>query len=178
MQVRHKGGASGAFLELTRRIVSSVQAYDARVIVNDRADIARLAGAAGVHVGQSDLTVEDVCRVAGPDVLVGVSTHDRDQIDAALAGSAAYVAVGPVYGTTTKDTGYTARGLDLVRYGAGRGRPIVAIGGITIDRVREVMEAGASAVAVISDLLSTGDPEQRTREYLLRCQQAAGDDRI
>jgi thiamine-phosphate pyrophosphorylase len=78
------------------------------------------------------------------------------------------VAVGPIFGTATKDTGYSARGLELVRHAAGRGKPIVAIGGITLERVDLVVEAGAGAVAVIGDLLVGGDPERRTREFLAR----------
>ena len=125
-----------------------------------------MAGSAGVHVGQDDLPVADVRRIVGPDAIVGLSTHDRAQIDAALATDATYVAVGPVYGTVTKDTGYDARGVELVAYAANRGKPIVAIGGITLERAPEVLRAGASAVAVITDVLIGGDPEARTREYL------------
>ena len=93
-------------------------------------------------------------------------------MDEAVAGTATYVAVGPIFGTATKDTGYSARGLELVRYAAGRGKPVVAIGGITLDRVERVVEAGASAVAVIGDLLTGGDPERRTREFLARLARA------
>lgn len=124
-----------------------------------------MCGAVGVHVGQDDLPVDEARRLLGPDAIVGVSTHDREQVDRALAGAASYVAVGPVYGTATKDTGYTARGLDLVRYAAGRGKPIVAIGGITLARAPAVLAAGASSLAVITDLLS-GDPEARARAFL------------
>ena len=85
------------------------------MIVNDRADIARLAGAAGVHVGQDDLPPAEVRRDRRAGAIVGLSTHDAAQVDAALASPADYVAVGPIFGTATKDTGYDARGLDLVR---------------------------------------------------------------
>ena len=122
-----------------------------------------MSGASGVHVGQEDLSVDEVRAIAGPTAVVGLSTHDERQVDDALAGRATYVAVGPIFGTATKDTGYSARGLDLVRYAAGRGKPVVAIGGITLERVAAVVEAGASAVAVIGDLLTGGDPEGRTR---------------
>jgi thiamine-phosphate pyrophosphorylase len=144
------------------------------VIVNDRADLARLAGAAGVHVGQDDLGPADVRRLLGRDAIVGVSTHDERQIDAALTTTATYLAVGPVFATATKDTGYTARGLDLVRRAAGRGMPVVAIGGITLATAPEVLRAGATAVAVITDVLTCGDPAARTREYLAALR-AAGD---
>jgi thiamine-phosphate pyrophosphorylase len=136
------------------------------LVINDRADIARLSRAAGVHVGQDDLPVAEVRRLVGPDGVVGVSTHDAGQLDAALETSATYVAVGPIFGTSTKDTGYSARGIDLVRAAAGRGKPVVAIGGITLSSAAAVIAAGAASVAVISDLLATGDPEARVREYL------------
>ena len=138
----------------------------ARVIVNDRADVCRMANCAGVHVGQEDLSVDDVRRLVGPDAIVGLSTHNRAQVDAALATSATYLAVGPIYSTGTKNTGYEARGLDLVAYAAHRGRPVVAIGGITLARAPEVLRASASAVAVITDVLTGGDPEARAREFM------------
>jgi thiamine-phosphate pyrophosphorylase len=134
------------------------------VIVNDRADVALMAGAAGVHVGQEDLPPEAV-RAVLKDGIIGLSTHDERQVEAGLASAADYIAVGPVYETGTKDTGYSARGLDLVRRAAGRGKPVVAIGGIDLDRAREVVRAGASAVAVITDILATGNVEARVREY-------------
>jgi thiamine-phosphate pyrophosphorylase len=168
LQVRGKHTSSAVFLSLAERVVLSARRYGAEVIVNDRADIARLSGAAGVHVGQEDLTVDDVRAIAGAAAVIGLSTHDERQVDEALSGSASYLAVGPIFGTATKETGYTARGLDLVRYAAGRGKPVVAIGGITIERVEHAVEAGATAVAVISDLLADGDPEARTREFVAR----------
>ena len=104
--------------------------------------------------------------IAGSRSLVGLSTHTRSQVDEALAGPAEYIAVGPVFRTATKDTGYEPRGLELVRYAAGKGKPVVAIGGISIANAHEVIEAGAASIAVISDLLASGDPEGRVREYL------------
>jgi thiamine-phosphate pyrophosphorylase len=168
LQLRVKSGSSAAFLSLADRLVQRASACDAAVVINDRADIARLSGAWGVHVGQDDLDAADVRRIVGSAAVVGISTHDELQIDAALETDATYVAVGPIFGTATKDTGYSARGLDLIRYSANRGKPIVAIGGIALDRVHSVVEAGAAGVAVISDLLTTGNPEARTRDYIAR----------
>ena len=168
LQLRDKSGSSAAFLSLADRLVQRASAYDARVVVNDRADLARLSGAWGVHVGQDDLGVADVRAIVGAAAVVGISTHDERQIDAALETDATYVAVGPIFGTATKETGYTARGLDLIRYAANRSKPIVAIGGIALDRVERVVEAGAAGIAVISDLLTTGNPETRTRELIAR----------
>ena len=168
LQLRAKTGSSAAFLALADRLAQRVRAFDALLVVNDRADIARLSGASGVHVGQDDLDIADVRRIVGSAGVVGISTHDEAQIDAALETDATYVAVGPIFGTATKDTGYSARGLDLIRYAANRGKPIVAIGGIALDRVQGVLEAGAAGLAVISDLLTTGNPEARTRDFIAR----------
>jgi thiamine-phosphate pyrophosphorylase len=167
LQIRDKGRTgSGEFLALADDIARLAARFaGAKVIVNDRADVCRMANCAGVHVGQEDLSVEDARRIVGPDAIVGLSTHDRAQIDAALSTTATYIAVGPVYPTATKDTGYSARGLDLIGYAANRGKPVVAIGGITLARAAEVLRAGASAVAVITDVLTGGDPEARARAF-------------
>jgi thiamine-phosphate pyrophosphorylase len=104
--------------------------------------------------------------VLGPGV-IGLSTHDEGQIDEALMSPVVdYVAVGPIYETGTKNTGYSARGLNLVRYAAGRGKPVVAIGGIDLERAPAVIAAGASLVAVITDLYATGNVETRVQEYI------------
>ena len=169
IQLRDKSTRTGPLVALADAAVSRAHAAGALLIVNDRADVAKLSGADGVHVGQDDLPVADVRRVLGTDAIVGLSTHDSTQIDRAVETSATYIAVGPVYGTSTKDTGYTARGLDLVRYAVARagGRPVVAIGGITLERAPEVLDAGAASVAIISDLLTT-DPVARVRAFLAR----------
>lgn len=166
LQVRQKSGPSGAFLTLVRGIVRESSERAATIVVNDRADVALMAGAQGVHVGQEDLPVAIVRAICGAGVRVGISTHTEAQVDAACAEDVDYVAVGPIFGTATKETGYSARGLELVEYAARRGKPVVAIGGITVEGARLVRDAGATAVAVISDLLAGGDPEARVRDYL------------
>ena len=166
LQLRFKQGSSRECLALADTLVALARPHGARVIVNDRADIALMAGAAGVHVGQEDLPVAAVWALVGPDAIVGLSTHDPAQVDEAVAGPASYIAVGPVFGTATKDTGYPARGLDLVRYAAAKGKGLVAIGGITLANAPSVFAAGAASVAVISDLLAGDDPEARTRAFL------------
>lgn len=166
--MRAKTLASGAFLDLASAVEEEARRAGARVVVNDRADIARLSGTRGVHVGQDDLRPADVRRVVGDDAIVGYSTHSVEQIESALAMPISYVAVGPVFSTRTKETGYERVGLALVREAATRaaGRmPIVAIGGITLDTARSVIDGGATSVAVIRDLLE-GDPESRVRQYL------------
>jgi thiamine-phosphate pyrophosphorylase len=169
LQLRVKDASDRRFLEWADAIVAEGRAAGAEVIVNDRADIALMCGAAGVHVGQEDLSPGAVRRAAGARALtIGLSTHTIEQIAAAASGPADYLAIGPVFGTRTKDTGYRAVGLDMVRAAAGSsaGKPVVAIGGITLANARSVIDAGAASVAVISDLLVTGDPAARTREYL------------
>ena len=165
LQIRAKEVASRELLALIEAVVSIGRRSGATVIVNDRADLARLAGADGVHVGQEDLP-PDAARAVLRHGIVGISTHDEPQVAEAYRSSADYIAVGPMYATATKETGYAPRGLDLVRSAASRGRPVVAIGGITLARAPEVLEAGAAAVAVISDLLATGDMEARVREFV------------
>ena len=175
VQLRDKDASSAARLARADAAAALTRRAGARLVVNDRPDLARMCGAGGVHVGQEDLPVEAARRIAGPGVLIGVSTHDATQLAAAVATGADYIAVGPVYGTATKDTGYTARGLDLVRQAASiAGRPVVAIGGITLARAPEAIAAGAAAVAVISDLLTGGDPAARVRAFL----QALSDRRV
>lgn len=120
-----------------------------------------------MHVGQDDIPARAARKQLGAAAIVGLSTHSLNQIDSARSEPVSYVAVGPVFGTSTKETGYQAVGLELVRIAAARsaGLPIVAIGGITLDRAQEVLAAGASAVAVISDLLASGDPAARVAAY-------------
>lgn len=168
IQIRAKPLESGPLAELCDASVAIARPYGAQIIVNDRVDVARMSGAAGVHVGQDDLPPADARRLLGPDAVIGFSTHSVEQFTAALAEPVSYLAVGPIFGTATKDTGYAAVGLALVADAARQAgaMPIVAIGGITLERAPSVLAAGATAVAVIGDLLAGGDPRGRTRRYL------------
>ena len=170
VQLRAPGVASGMIDRWCDAVVARAARYGAAVIVNDRADVARLGGAAGVHLGQDDLPVEDVRAMLGQSGIVGLSTHTPEQVGDALARPVTYVAVGPVYATATKDTGRRPVGLELVHAAAVRAAatPVVAIGGITLERAAEVMAAGAGAVAVIGDLLAGGRPTARVRAYVDR----------
>jgi thiamine-phosphate pyrophosphorylase len=149
-------------------VVAAAEPYGAVVLVNDRPDIALMSRAAGVHVGQDDLTPAVARRLLGATAVVGCSTHSNEQIDEAAAEPVNYVAIGPVFGTRTKDTGYEAVGLAQVATARqrSRGLPVVAIGGITLQTAPSVWAAGASSVAVISDLLGEGNPAGRVRAYL------------
>jgi thiamine-phosphate pyrophosphorylase len=168
IQLRAKQLGSSAFLDLTDATVQLARPYEAQIIVNDRADIARLSGAAGVHVGQDDLPATAARQLLGDEAVVGLSTHTVAQIEAAIRERISYFAVGPVFGTRSKDTGYDAVGLEFVAAAvrlAGR-LPVVAIGGITLENARSVIEAGATSVAVISDLLAGNSPRHRTQAFL------------
>jgi thiamine-phosphate pyrophosphorylase len=169
LQLRAKALASGAFLDLASAIAEEARIADAVLIVNDRADLAVLSRSSGVHVGQDDLSPAQVRLVVGREAIVGFSTHSATQIAQAVAEPITYLAVGPVFGSTTKDTGYMQVGLPLVATAAAaagpRGMPVVAIGGITLRTAPSVIAAGATSVAVITDLLDR-DPESRVRQYL------------
>jgi thiamine-phosphate pyrophosphorylase len=168
LQIRAKQVPSGPFLELCDPIVAMARRAGAVVIVNDRVDLARMSGAHGVHLGQDDLPPAVARAQLGEDAIIGYSTHSTAQVEAARLEPVSYVAMGPVFGTATKETGYQAVGLELVA--AARqlcgGRPIVAIGGITLERAPAVVSAGATSVAVIGDLLRDGAPEARVRAFL------------
>lgn len=136
-------------------------------IVNDRPDIARLVGAGGVHVGQTDLGVEEARAIVGPQSWVGVSTHTLDQVAAADQTSADYVAFGPIFPTATKEAPDPVVGLDLLTRARQRTRkPLVAIGGITLERAEETYRAGADSLAVTRDLITAAQPGARARAFL------------
>jgi thiamine-phosphate pyrophosphorylase len=153
--------------ERSKRLSSLFVAQGVTFIVNDRADIAAAAEASGVHVGQDDLGAEAARSVVGTGKLLGVSTHNLEQFKAAAATSADYVAVGPVFSTATKANPDPVVGIEFIRrVRLLTDKPIVAIGGITLDRAAEVIEAGADSVAVVSDVLLAPDPGQRARQYI------------
>jgi thiamine-phosphate pyrophosphorylase len=164
-QYRNKRDNARHMLSQARELRRKVE--DGRLIMNDRADLCLAAGFDGVHVGQEDLSVEGVRRVVGEKLWVGVSTHLPEQVQAAAAGSADYVAVGPVFATTTKANPDPVIGLEGVRVARSlTSKPLVAIGGITRQNCRSVLEAGANSVAVISDLFD--GPGKSAEEFLRR----------
>jgi thiamine-phosphate pyrophosphorylase len=153
IQLRDKELGSKEFFDAARDCLKLTQAARALLIINDRVEIAHAAGADGVHLGQGDLSVEEAREVLGAHKIIGVSTHSLLQFEAALKTSANYLAVGPVYSTTTKEDADPVVGLEFVKQArALTSLPIVAIGGINLTRAPEVIAAGASSVAVISAL--------------------------
>lgn len=168
VQIRAKHAPSGVLLELCDDIVAAAQSYRVPIIVNDRADLALMSGAAGTHVGQDDLAPADARTLLGAEAIVGYSTHTPAQVVAASREPVTYLAIGPVFGTRTKATGYDAVGPGMVSEAVrlSKGLPVVAIGGITLETAPAVMEAGASAVAVISDLVGHGNPRERVAAFV------------
>lgn len=167
LQYRKKSASARQYLDSSRKLAQTLCPMGVLFIVNDRPDVAVLAGATGVHVGQEDLEVEQARGLTGADKLIGVSTHNLEQFERAAASSADYIAVGPVYTTCTKVNPDPVVGLDFVRrVRPMTDKPIVAIGGITLERAAAAIEAGADSVAVISGVLSAPDPGQRARQYI------------
>lgn len=176
IQYRNKQGSAREMLQEARelrRIISSfistlpasVKAGHPRLIMNDRADLAVAAGFDGVHVGQDDLSPQAVRSIIGPHLWLGVSTHNSEQLVLADKTDADYLAIGPVYETGSKANPDPIVGLDGVHRARMLTRkPLVAIGGITVKSARDVIEAGADSVAVISALVDA--PRARASEFL------------
>ncbi len=168
LQYRNKAGEPQEILLAAAAIRERFAGVACRLILNDRADLAVLAGWGGVHVGQGDLAPEDARRVVGDERWVGVSTHTEEQVRLAELSSADYVAVGPVFATGTKLDAEPVIGLEGVRRARGLTRkPIVAIGGITRENARSVVDAGADCVAVISGLFVEGETVAKVAEDFL-----------
>ena len=160
IQVRLKTAAPREVVEITRAIVARVPVP---VIVNDRADIALAAGAAGVHVGEADLPVTAIRRFAPADFIIGASLGSDAEL--ANAKDADYVGIGPVFGSDSKSDAGTAIGVNgFERLKALVEHPAIAVGGITADRAMQIVVHGAVGVAVINAIFSAADPEQATRE--------------
>jgi thiamine-phosphate pyrophosphorylase len=167
MQLRDKRASGAKLFAQSRDLAAALLPRGVKFIINDRPDIAAIVGASGVHVGQDDLPPEDARRVVGAASWVGVSTHHLAQFREASATSADYIAVGPIFPTASKENPDPVVGLALLREVRRlTAKPIVAIGGITLESAEDVFRAGADSVAVIRDLLCTGDPAARAREFL------------
>jgi len=158
IQLRDKTASLRDLLPQARAIQARCRAHGALFIVNDRVDLALAADADGAHVGQEDLPAVSARLLLGPERLLGVSTHDPGQAEAAQRAGADYIGFGPMFATGTKDTGYAARGLDAIReIRKVVALPILAVGGITLESVAAVIAAGATAPAVISAVVKAAD---------------------
>jgi thiamine-phosphate diphosphorylase len=168
IQLRAKAMSSRDFLRLAQRARELTTPFDCKLIVNDRVDIALGSATDGVHLGQEDLPLQ-VGRKLLADRLIGISTHSLEQAKEAEANGADYIGFGPIFGTATKNTGYTARGLEmLAQIRAAVALPIVAIGGITEANIQTVWQAGADSAAIISDILKTDEVSAKLSAILAR----------
>lgn len=175
LQLRWKDAPTGDLLRAAKDIATFARESGALFFVNDRLDVALAAEADGVHLGQDDLPLEAARAIAGSRLLIGVSTHDLEQARKAEHAGADLIGFGPMFGTRTKATGYTPRGLDGLReIRPAVTIPIVAIGGIDEANARSVLEAGADAVAMISELSRARDRAAKVRSVLARLAEARG----
>jgi|SRR5688572_8996391 len=166
VQIRHKNATSRMLIDEVESVLKGAPP-NVHVIVNDRTDVARIVGASGVHLGQEDLSPHLARLVLGEQQVIGLSTHDSSQAMEAERAPVDYVAAGPVFATTTKQDASPVLGLDRLREICSIVRkPVVAIGGITLESAREVLDCGAASVAVISDLLRHGRVADRARVWV------------
>lgn len=167
LQYRHKGAFERRHFDECARLAELSHQAGALFVVNDRADVAMMCAADGVHVGQDDLPPDAVRRVVGAEKIVGYSTHGEAQVRAAAALPVDYLAIGPVFATTTKENPDPVVGLAGVAAARrATDRPLVAIGGITRENAPTVLAAGADSVAVVRDLVSAPDVESAARDFL------------
>jgi thiamine-phosphate pyrophosphorylase len=166
LQLRHNGAYTRADYELAAELGRLVHEAGAKYIINDRVDIALMVGADGVHVGQDDLPPKEVRKIAGERLFIGYSTHNEAQLRAGDEELVDYVALGPIFGTTSKENPDPMVGVaELARLRPLCSKPLVAIGGITRMNAGEAFDAGADSVAIISDFLM-GDWRQSIAEWM------------
>lgn len=164
VQLREKLLADDELLAIAHAAGALTRQLDTLLIVNDRPWVAEKAGADGVHVGQDDLPVTEVREIVGPEMLIGLSTHSPEQIDAVDANLIDYIGVGPIYETPTKP-GRPAVGLELIRYAAAHARvPFFAIGGLDAGNLAQALDAGAGRVCVLRAIADAENPQQAARE--------------
>jgi thiamine-phosphate pyrophosphorylase len=167
IQIRDKHSTPDRLYQAVVASVALARPLGVKIVVNDRADVALAAGADGVHLGQDDLPAEEARALVGNSRIVGISTHTLEQAIRSASLAVDYVAIGPAFATSTKTDPDPVVGLALINQVRARiDKPLVAIGGITLERARDVIDAGADSVAVISNLYASGDIVSRTRQFL------------
>ncbi len=173
LQLRAKGAGGGDFLRSARAVGAVARAKGALFIVNDRVDIAMMAGADGVHLGQKDIPVEDARRLLGRGAVIGVSTHSMAEALEADVSEADYISFGPVFATGTKKDAEPVTGSDALREVTDKvKKPVVAIGGITEQTLPEVLKSGAAAAAMISEILGSRDIRKRVASLIAKIGQS------
>ncbi len=165
VQLRLKNTDGGEMLSVAKQMQKAADEYSKIFIVNDRVDVAVLAGADGVHLGQSDIPVKEARKLTGPDMIIGVSVDTPEEARQAVADGADYVAVGAIFPTATKKNAKQGVGLDsvfLIKQAVKV--PVVAIGGINRGNMTEVFRAGADSVAVVSAIMAQPDIRKATHD--------------
>ena len=166
-QYRNKTAPARGVLQAAQALSITARQEGASFLVNDRPDLAWLAWANGVHVGQDDLEVAAARKIVGEQAIIGVSTHNLQQFSKATEADCDYIALGPIFATRSKANPDQVVGLELIREARKlTNKPIVAIGGITLERTADVIRAGADSIAVISDILTAKNPVARVKQYL------------
>jgi thiamine-phosphate pyrophosphorylase len=166
-QIRQKGMDDRPLFDLLAEIRSLCLAGCAEFLVNDRTDLALASKAAGVHLGQADLPVQAAREILGSSAIIGLSTHTEKQFEQGFDLDVDYLAIGPVFPTATKDVPYSPLGIGRIRQMVARSpHPTVAIGGISLENVSEVWNAGIDSVAVISALSQSRDPAKEIGRFL------------
>jgi len=169
IQLREKLAAPREFYESALEAMKVARRLGVQIIINDRVDIAMAVAADGVHLGQDDLPPERVRALVGQSRIIGFSTHNLKQALEADSTPVDYIAIGPVFQTSTKEKTDPVVGLEALSEIKHRvSKPLIAIGGITLDHAQEVIAAGADSLAIISDLYLTGDIAGRARQYFER----------
>jgi thiamine-phosphate pyrophosphorylase len=167
IQLRMKDEAQSAIAPAIREALAASRAQACEVVVNDYWREAIECGASFVHLGQGDLKTADTPAIRRAGLKLGISTHSHEELDRALHEDPDYIALGPIYETTLKVMPWAPQGLARIgEWKALAKRPLVAIGGITLERAPAVFAAGADSIAVVSDVVSHPDPEQRSRDWL------------
>lgn len=165
VQLRMKNADGRSMLAQAKEIARAAEEYNRFFFVNDRVDIAMASGADGVHLGQSDIPVEDARRMMGDDAIIGVSVHTVEQAREAIDGGADYLGVGSIFTTATKADAVQAIGLDVVfQITQELDVPVVAIGGINRGNIQDVIRAGADSAAVVSAVVAQDDPAAAAHE--------------
>ena len=166
IQFRSKSGSTRELIEIAIQMKTLCRKAGVPLIINDRVDIALAAGADGVHLGQDDFPIPLARKLLGPDAIIGGSAGDMEEAQKCLADGADYIGSGPVYGTVSKSDAGPATGVENIRIIAGQiPLPVIAIGGVTADNVKELIDAGAYGVAVISAVCLNDDPEGAARRF-------------
>lgn len=166
LQMREKEMSRDELLKVSLRMREQTRKWGAILIINDYVDIARESDADGVHLGQENFPIEDARRMLGPDKIIGISTHNINEATDAQSRGADYIGLGPIFPTETKKT-VPALGTEIIRVVKKKVIiPVVAIGGININNLSEVIEAGADAVAVISAIAGSRDITEEVKRFI------------